>query len=143
MTLAAGILASSDAEAARYITWGYTFVALGSDIGFLAKAADAQLKALRQTISINSIAARPELSSATYAREISSRAASVSARLDRCDCVSRMSMIPASIFFSGRMDPARQAGNKEQLASCTRVYPGAFWLSVYATCRFRLQHSKR
>ena len=59
MTLAARILASSDAEAARYITWGYTFVALGSDIGFLAKAADTQLKALRRMVNVDALASPP------------------------------------------------------------------------------------
>jgi 4-hydroxy-2-oxoheptanedioate aldolase len=37
----AGILTPSEEEARRYIAWGYTFVAVGSDIGLLARGADA------------------------------------------------------------------------------------------------------
>ncbi|MEW6640261.1 MAG: HpcH/HpaI aldolase/citrate lyase family protein [Pseudomonadota bacterium] len=37
---AAGILAPVEADAQRYIQWGYHFVAVGSDIGLLAKTAD-------------------------------------------------------------------------------------------------------
>lgn len=40
----AGILTGNEAEARRYIDWGYTFVAVGSDIGLLAKTADALAK---------------------------------------------------------------------------------------------------
>lgn len=36
----AGILTPVEEEARRYIEWGYTFVALGSDLGLLAKGAD-------------------------------------------------------------------------------------------------------
>jgi 4-hydroxy-2-oxoheptanedioate aldolase len=40
----AGILTGNDAEARRYIDWGYLFVAVGSDVGLLAKAADTLAK---------------------------------------------------------------------------------------------------
>lgn len=36
----AGILAASEADVRRYIEWGYRFVAVGSDLGLLAKGAD-------------------------------------------------------------------------------------------------------
>jgi len=38
---AAGILTLSEDEARRYIGWGYTFVAVGSDAGLLSRGADA------------------------------------------------------------------------------------------------------
>jgi 4-hydroxy-2-oxoheptanedioate aldolase len=41
---AAGILTGNEDEARRYIDWGYTFVAVGSDVGLLAKNADALAK---------------------------------------------------------------------------------------------------
>jgi 4-hydroxy-2-oxoheptanedioate aldolase len=37
----AGILTANEDEARRYISWGYTFVAVGSDVGLLARNADA------------------------------------------------------------------------------------------------------
>jgi len=37
----AGILTLNEEEARRYITWGYRFVAVGSDVGLLARGADA------------------------------------------------------------------------------------------------------
>jgi 4-hydroxy-2-oxoheptanedioate aldolase len=37
----AGILTVNQDEARRYIDWGYTFVAVGSDIGLLGRGADA------------------------------------------------------------------------------------------------------
>jgi 4-hydroxy-2-oxoheptanedioate aldolase len=40
----AGILTLSEEEAKRYIQWGYTFVAVGSDIGLLKGGADALAK---------------------------------------------------------------------------------------------------
>ncbi len=40
----AGILTANEDEARRYIDWGYRFVAVGSDIGILAKTADALAK---------------------------------------------------------------------------------------------------
>ena len=40
----AGILTGVDDEIRRYIDWGYLFVAVGSDVGLLAKNADAQAK---------------------------------------------------------------------------------------------------
>ena len=40
----AGILTLSEEEAKRYIGWGYTFVAVGSDIGLLGRGADALAK---------------------------------------------------------------------------------------------------
>jgi len=38
---AAGILTANEDEARRYIDWGYNFVAVGADLGLLAKNADA------------------------------------------------------------------------------------------------------
>jgi 4-hydroxy-2-oxoheptanedioate aldolase len=40
----AGILTGNEEEARRYIGWGYTFVAVGSDIGLLARGADTLAK---------------------------------------------------------------------------------------------------
>lgn len=40
----AGILTPSEADARRYIEWGYRFVAVGSDLGLLTKHADALAK---------------------------------------------------------------------------------------------------
>ncbi|MDO8877463.1 MAG: aldolase/citrate lyase family protein [Pseudolabrys sp.] len=40
----AGILTGNEDEARRYIDWGYLFVAVGSDVGLLAKNADALAK---------------------------------------------------------------------------------------------------
>jgi 4-hydroxy-2-oxoheptanedioate aldolase len=37
---ASGILTGDEADALRYIEWGYRFVAVGTDIGLLAKNAD-------------------------------------------------------------------------------------------------------
>jgi 4-hydroxy-2-oxoheptanedioate aldolase len=37
----AGVLTPNEEEARRYIDWGYTFVAVGSDMGLLLKNADA------------------------------------------------------------------------------------------------------
>jgi 4-hydroxy-2-oxoheptanedioate aldolase len=39
-----GILTSNEEDAKRYIEWGYCFVAVGSDVGLLAKNADALAK---------------------------------------------------------------------------------------------------
>jgi 4-hydroxy-2-oxoheptanedioate aldolase len=41
---AAGILTPNEEEAKRYISWGYTFVAVGADNGLLRGAADALVK---------------------------------------------------------------------------------------------------
>jgi 4-hydroxy-2-oxoheptanedioate aldolase len=41
---AAGILTPNEEEARRYISWGYTFVAVGSDNGVLKAGADALVK---------------------------------------------------------------------------------------------------
>jgi 4-hydroxy-2-oxoheptanedioate aldolase len=41
---AAGILTLNEDEARRYIGWGYTFVAVGSDIGLLSRGADTLAK---------------------------------------------------------------------------------------------------
>jgi len=41
---AAGILTANEDEARRYIGWGYTFVAVGSDTGLLSRSADALAK---------------------------------------------------------------------------------------------------
>jgi 4-hydroxy-2-oxoheptanedioate aldolase len=43
----AGILAPREDDARRYIEWGYTFVAVGTDIGLLARHADALAKRFR------------------------------------------------------------------------------------------------
>jgi 4-hydroxy-2-oxoheptanedioate aldolase len=40
----AGILTPNEEEAKRFIEWGYTFVAVGADLGLLAKGADALAK---------------------------------------------------------------------------------------------------
>jgi 4-hydroxy-2-oxoheptanedioate aldolase len=40
----AGILTGNDDEIRRYISWGYTFVAVGSDIGLLGRGADMLAK---------------------------------------------------------------------------------------------------
>ncbi len=40
----AGILTSNDDESRRYIGWGYTFVAVGTDTGLLGRGADALAK---------------------------------------------------------------------------------------------------
>jgi 4-hydroxy-2-oxoheptanedioate aldolase len=40
----AGILTGNDEEIRRYIEWGYLFVAVGSDVGLLAKGADTLAK---------------------------------------------------------------------------------------------------
>lgn len=40
----AGILTGNEEEARRYIDWGYLFVAVGADIGLLARNADALAK---------------------------------------------------------------------------------------------------
>jgi 4-hydroxy-2-oxoheptanedioate aldolase len=42
-----GILTPNDAEARRYIEWGYSFVAVGSDLGVLAKNADALARSFK------------------------------------------------------------------------------------------------
>ena len=40
----AGILTPNEEEAKRFIAWGYTFVAVGADLGLLARNADALAK---------------------------------------------------------------------------------------------------
>jgi len=45
----AGILTTVEADARRYIEWGYRFVAVGTDIGLLARNADALAAAFRKT----------------------------------------------------------------------------------------------
>src|SRR6267142_1900395 len=40
----AGILTGNEEEVRRYIGWGYTFVAVGSDVGLLSRGADALAK---------------------------------------------------------------------------------------------------
>jgi 4-hydroxy-2-oxoheptanedioate aldolase len=40
----AGILTGNEEEARRYISWGYTFVAVGADVGLLARGADMLAK---------------------------------------------------------------------------------------------------
>jgi 4-hydroxy-2-oxoheptanedioate aldolase len=44
---AAGILTPVEADAKRYIQWGYTFVAVGSDVGLLTKHGDALAKTFK------------------------------------------------------------------------------------------------
>jgi 4-hydroxy-2-oxoheptanedioate aldolase len=39
-----GILTPNEEEARRYIGWGYTFVAVGADVGLLARNADTLAK---------------------------------------------------------------------------------------------------
>lgn len=43
----AGILTSDEEEARRFMDWGYTFVALGSDLGLLRRAADSLARRFR------------------------------------------------------------------------------------------------
>jgi 4-hydroxy-2-oxoheptanedioate aldolase len=43
----AGILTPNEAEARRYIEWGYTFVAVGSDLGIMVKGADTLARAFK------------------------------------------------------------------------------------------------
>jgi 4-hydroxy-2-oxoheptanedioate aldolase len=43
----AGILTPNEAEARRYIEWGYKFVAVGSDLGVMAKGADALARSFK------------------------------------------------------------------------------------------------
>jgi 2,4-dihydroxyhept-2-ene-1,7-dioic acid aldolase len=43
----AGILTGNEAEARRYIDWGYTFVAVGADLGLLSRGADALAKTFK------------------------------------------------------------------------------------------------
>jgi len=42
-----GILTGNEEEVRRYIGWGYTFVAVGSDVGLLSRGADALAKKFR------------------------------------------------------------------------------------------------
>lgn len=44
---AAGILTPVEEDARRYLTWGYTFVAVGSDVGLLVKGGDALVKTFK------------------------------------------------------------------------------------------------
>ena len=41
-----GILASGQADAARYVEWGYRFVAVGSDLGIITRGADALARSM-------------------------------------------------------------------------------------------------
>jgi 2-keto-3-deoxy-L-rhamnonate aldolase RhmA len=43
----AGILTGNEEEARRYIGWGYTFVAVGADVGLLARGADTLAKTFK------------------------------------------------------------------------------------------------
>jgi 4-hydroxy-2-oxoheptanedioate aldolase len=45
----AGILTLNEEEARRYIGWGYTFVAVGSDTGLLGRGADALARTFKAT----------------------------------------------------------------------------------------------
>ncbi len=44
----AGIMAGGDDDARRYLDWGYDFLALGSDMGLLARAAEEKLAPYRR-----------------------------------------------------------------------------------------------
>jgi 4-hydroxy-2-oxoheptanedioate aldolase len=44
---AAGILTPNEEEAKKFVQWGYTFVAVGSDLGQLAKSADNLARAFK------------------------------------------------------------------------------------------------
>ncbi|MET3794716.1 HpcH/HpaI aldolase family protein [Aquamicrobium terrae] len=44
-----GILTSSEAEARRYIEWGFRFVAVGTDLGLLARGADTLVRSFKQS----------------------------------------------------------------------------------------------
>lgn len=44
---AAGILTPVEDDAKRYISWGYNFVAVGSDVGLLVKGGDALVKTFK------------------------------------------------------------------------------------------------
>jgi 4-hydroxy-2-oxoheptanedioate aldolase len=44
----AGILTPNEEEAKRFIAWGYTFVAVGADLGLLARGADALAKRFKE-----------------------------------------------------------------------------------------------
>jgi 4-hydroxy-2-oxoheptanedioate aldolase len=45
----AGILTPNEDEARKFISWGYTFVAVGADVGLLARHADALAKRFKPT----------------------------------------------------------------------------------------------
>jgi 2-keto-3-deoxy-L-rhamnonate aldolase RhmA len=47
----AGILAPREADARRYIEWGFGFVAVGSDLGLLVKGADDLAKSFQPATS--------------------------------------------------------------------------------------------
>lgn len=44
----AGILTGNPEEAKRYVDWGFLFIAVGSDVGLLAKGADLLVKTFKQ-----------------------------------------------------------------------------------------------
>ena len=44
----AGILTASEADARSYIEWGYSFVAVGTDLGLLVRGADALMKSFQK-----------------------------------------------------------------------------------------------
>ena len=46
----AGILTPNEEEAKRFIQWGYTFVAVGADLGLLARHADALAKTVQDRV---------------------------------------------------------------------------------------------
>jgi 4-hydroxy-2-oxoheptanedioate aldolase len=45
---AGGILTVNEAEARRYLEWGYTFVAVGIDTNLLARTADALAQSFKR-----------------------------------------------------------------------------------------------
>jgi 4-hydroxy-2-oxoheptanedioate aldolase len=55
---AAGILTGDPAEAARYFDIGFTFVAVGSDVGILAQAAVSRAADLRRYLDQHSAASK-------------------------------------------------------------------------------------
>ena len=53
MDIPAGTLATTKEDAARYLDWGFDFVAIGVDIGLLMTAAKARLEQLGNGKSSN------------------------------------------------------------------------------------------
>jgi 4-hydroxy-2-oxoheptanedioate aldolase len=45
---AGGILTVNEAEARRYLEWGYTFIAVGVDTNLLARTADALAQSFKR-----------------------------------------------------------------------------------------------
>jgi len=49
--LGAGTLAFNDADAHRYLGWGYTMLGIGSDQGLLARASDELVDRFRKVVA--------------------------------------------------------------------------------------------